>query len=81
MQRCGVGLEDVALLASLCLCSPRAAGSCQPGWQNPSSRLCPLSQAWHLFMPLAGRDDSPKQTLRLRYFLNENLCFVPIQIY
>lgn len=58
---------------------PQAA--CQPGCQNPSSRLLSLSQAWHVFTSLAGRDDSPEQMLQLRYFLNENLCFVLIQIY
>lgn len=58
---------------------PQAA--CQPGCQNPSSRLYLLSQAWHVFTPLAGRDDSPEQMLQLRYFLNENLCFMLIQIY
>lgn len=67
--------------SSLCLCSPCAAGSCQPGWPNLSSRPCLLSQAWHVFTLLAGRDDSPEQMLQLRYFLNENLCFVLIQIY
>lgn len=49
-----MALEDVALPGSL-LWAAR-----QPGWQNPSSCLCSLSQAWHVFTPLARRADSPK---------------------
>lgn len=55
-----------------CPCRP-----CQPGWQ-----ICPhasLSQAWHGFLLLAGRDDSLNKHCNSS-FLNENLCFVPIQI-
>lgn len=76
-----MGLEDTALPASLCLCSPQATGSRPARLASPSSRLCSHSQAWHVFRPLSGRDDSPEKMLQLRYFLNENLCFVLIQIY
>lgn len=74
-----MGLEDVGLPVSLCPCRRQLAK--QAGKIHPHA-CAPFSQAWQVFTPLAGRDDSPEQMLQLRYFLNENLFFfVPIQIY
>lgn len=65
-------MEDVALPGLPCPCMP-----CQPGWQIWAHTS--LSQAWHVLLLLAGRDDSLHKHCN-SYFLNENLCFVPIQI-
>lgn len=65
----GRGAEDVALPGLPCPCR-----SCQPGWQ-----ICPRSPGLAVFLLLAGRDDSLHKHCN-SYFLNENLCFEPIQI-